>query len=75
MIKVNMTTAKEIAHDKRRQAREQEFEPLDKMAMIPMYAEKAENQRQAVRDKYVEIQTKIDQAGSVDDLKTALNLS
>lgn len=75
MIKVNVATAKEIAHDKRRQAREQEFEPLDKMSMIPMYAEQAENQRQAVRDKYAEIQAKIDQAGSVDDLKAALDFS
>lgn len=70
-----MATAKEIAHNKRRQAREQEFKPLDTQAMIPMYAEQAEIQRQAVRDKYAEIQTKIDQAGSVDDLKAALDFS
>ena len=68
----NLTKCKAISHDKRRAARENEFAPLDKQATIPTMAAKAEKQRQVVREKYAVMQTSIDAATTVDELKTAL---
>lgn len=72
MINVDMVKAKDIAHNQRRAARTAEFAPLDIQATIPMYADQAEQQRQVIRDKYVGIQTNIDLAANVDELKTAI---
>ena len=72
MIQVDLNKAKEIAHNKRRVVREQELQPLDVKVTIPMYAEQAELERQAVRDKHAEIQELIDQAESVEDLKKVI---
>lgn len=72
MIKIDLNKAKEIAHNTRRVVREQELKPLDVQVTIPMYAEQAELERQVVRDKHSEIQEKIDQAESVEDLKKAI---
>lgn len=72
MIKVDLNRAKDISHEKRRQAREQEFAPLDIKATIPHLAESIEAQRQEVREKYADIQTQIEKATCVDDLKSAL---
>ena len=69
MITINMTKAKEIAHEKRRAARSAEFAPLDIKATIPAEAQAAEEARQAVRDKYAVIQSSIDSAADVDTLK------
>jgi hypothetical protein len=72
MIKVNLDKAKAIAHDKRRAARSQEFAPLDIKATIPFEAQAAESARQAVRDKYAEMQTAMDAAQTVEELKALL---
>jgi hypothetical protein len=72
MIIVNLSKAKEIAHDKRRAARAEEFKPLDVKATIPSEAAKAEADRQKIRDKYAAIQTKIDSAQNVEELKAAM---
>ena len=72
MINVNMTKAKEIAHEKRRAARAEEFAPLDIKATIPAEAEAAETARQAVRDKYATMQTAMDAATTADELKALL---
>jgi hypothetical protein len=69
MIKINLDKAKDIAHDKRRAARSAEFAPLDIKATIPTEATAAEEARQAVRQKYAEIQTNIDAASDVTSLK------
>jgi hypothetical protein len=69
MISIDMTKAKDIAHDKRRAARSAEFAPLDIKATIPAEATAAEEARQAVRQKYAEIQTDIDTASDVTSLK------
>jgi len=69
MITINMTKAKDIAHDKRRQARSAEFAPLDIKVTIPSEAVAAEAARQAVRDKYATIQADIDTAAGVAELK------
>jgi hypothetical protein len=71
-IKVDLSKAKEIAHEKRRIARAQEFAPLDIKATIPMEAAKAEAERQKIRDKYAAMQTQIDAANNVDGLKAVL---
>jgi len=75
MIQVNLDKAKEITHEKRRDKRADLFKQLDIEATIPMYADQAEAKRQIIRDEFAAIQAKIDQAGSVDDLKAALDFS
>jgi len=69
MITIDMTKAKAIAHDKRRQARAEEFAPLDIKATIPTEAEAAEAARQVVRDKYATMQEQMDAATTPEELK------
>jgi hypothetical protein len=71
-IRVDINKAKEIAHEKRRAARAQEFAPLDIKATIPTESVKAEAERQKVRDKYAAMQSQIDAANSVDILKAVI---
>lgn len=73
MISVNIEKAKHIAHDKRRAARAAEFAPLDIEATIPAKAIEAEAKRQAIRDKYADLQTKIDIAADVAVLKSIVD--
>jgi len=68
----NITKAKNIAHDVRRTARTAEFAPLDIKATIPSEATAAEAARQIVRDKYAAMQTVIDSASTVDEIKAAM---
>lgn len=72
MIVINVDKAKEIAHDKRRAARSAEFAPLDIKVTIPSEAAAAEEARQAVRDKYAAMQTAIDAASTVDEIKAVM---
>ncbi len=72
MITVDMTKAKKIAHDMRRQERAAEFAPLDIKVTIPAEADAAETARAAIRTKYETMQTNIDLAADVAALKTAL---
>lgn len=72
MIQINLDKAKEISHDKRRTKREELFKPLDIQATTPMFAEQAEQQRQAIRNEFAVIQTEIDDAESVDQLKVII---
>ena len=75
MITVNITKAKNIAHDKRREARAEEFKPYDEVIMkqIPGNdATAAETARQVIRDKYAVMQTAIDAATTTDQLKAAM---
>lgn len=72
MIKVNVEAAKAISHDKRRVARAEEFKPLDVQATIPMFAQAAEEERQAVRAKYDAIQSEINSATAPEELKQIL---
>jgi len=74
-IKIDLNKAKDIAHEKRRAARAAEFAPLDEVIMkqIPgTAASEAEAARQAIRDKYAAMQTQMDAAQSVDELKALL---
>lgn len=72
MIKINIDKAKAIGHDMRRAARAEEFKPLDVKATIHSEAEAAEAARQFVREKYADIQTKIDAAATPEEIKEAL---
>ena len=72
MITIDMTKAKEIAHEKRRIARSTEFAPLDVKATIPVEAEAAEAARQVIRDKYATLQAQMDAAQTADELKALL---
>ncbi len=71
-IDVNISKAKEISHSKRREARAAEFAPLDIRTTIPTLAEQAESERQLVRDKYAAIQTQIDEASTIEEIKERL---
>ena len=71
-ITINIDKAKDIAHDKRREARSAEFAPLDIKATIPSEATAAEAARQAVREKYAAMQSEIDSALTVDEIKAAM---
>ena len=75
-IVVNLTKAKTIAHEKRKVKRAEEFKPHDDIIakQIPgADATAAENARAAIRTKYATIQTDIDNAKTVDELKTVYN--
>jgi hypothetical protein len=71
-IKIDMTKAKDIAHEKRRAARAEEFAPLDIKATIPAEAAEAEAARQAIREKYATLQAQMDAAQTADELKALL---
>jgi hypothetical protein len=68
MITINITKAKAIAHEKRRDARSAEFAPLDIKATIPSEAIEAEAARALIRAKYAETQTAIDTATTITAL-------
>lgn len=72
MIVINITKAKNIAHDARRAARSSEFAPLDIKATIPSEAAEAEVARQVVRTKYAAMQTAIDAAVTASEIKQAM---
>lgn len=72
MITINLDKAKTIAHEKRRAARSAEFAPLDIKATIPSEAAAAEAARQAIRDKYAQLQIQMDAAQTVEELKALL---
>lgn len=73
MIAINIDKAKAVVHDKRRAARSAEFAPLDVKATIPSEAAAAEAARQAIREKYAAIQSDIDSAPGVPELKMIAN--
>ena len=72
MIIVSLDKAKLIAHDKRREARAEEFKQLDIQATIPAMAAQAEAERQVVRDKYAVMQAEIDAASTADEIKVVI---
>jgi hypothetical protein len=74
-ITINLGKAKDIGHDIRRQQRAAEFAPLDKViaARIPgTDIDALEAERQAVREKYAEVQASIEAAQTPDEIKAAL---
>lgn len=74
-IVVDLVAAKEIAHARRRRAREREMAPHDDVIakQIPgKDAAAAEAERQVIRDKYAAMQAAIDAAKTPDQVKAAL---
>jgi hypothetical protein len=73
---IDLTKAKNIGHDMRRAARAEEFKPYDEAIskQIPGAVEGAETARQAIREKYAAIQTSIDAAATLDEIKAALGI-
>jgi hypothetical protein len=71
-IVIDITKAKNIAHDARRNARAAEFAPLDIKATIPSEAAAAEAARAVVRTKYAEMQSAIDAATTPTEIKAAM---
>jgi hypothetical protein len=71
---IDIDKAKAIGHDMRRAARTEEFKPYDDAIakQIPGQMEGAEAARQAIRDKYAAIQTNIDAATTLEEIKAAL---
>ena len=77
-VAVDLGKAKDIGHDIRRQQRSEEFQPFDEIIakQIPgLDAAEAEANRQAIRDKYAEIQLAIDTAADPDSIKLALEVT
>lgn len=74
MITINFNKAKVIAHEKRRQARAEEFKPYDEAIakQIPGQMEGAETARQLIREKYALMQTAIDAASTLDEIKAVI---
>lgn len=75
LIRVDLAKFKHIAHILRREARAKEFAPLDAIigAQIPGNDFVAvEAQRQAIRDKYENLQNQIDEAQTVEEVKALL---
>jgi len=71
-IVIDLTKAKAIAHNARRVARAAEFAPLDIKATIPSEAAAAEAERQLIREKYAVMQTAMNSATTVDELKRVM---
>ena len=74
MISINIDKAKTSGHDIRRANRDKEFSPFDEAIakQIPGQMEGAEAARATIRAKYATMQTAIDAASTVDDIKAAL---
>lgn len=76
-IEVDLSKAKEIAHDVRRAKRAEEFAPLDEVIAKQIPGNdpaQVEAERQAIRDKYATVQNQIDAAATPEEIKSALEL-
>ena len=75
MIAINIDKAKAISHDVRRAKRSEEFAPLDEVIakQIPGADIAAvEASRQAVRDKFADVQTQIEAAATPEELQAII---
>lgn len=64
--------AKLIAHEMRRSMRSTELAPLDIDVTIPSKSKSAESAREIIREKYAFIQSAIEAASSISEIKAAL---
>ena len=74
-IGIDLSKAKEIAHEKRRAARAEEFKPYDEVIMKQIPGNdlaQAEAARQAIRDKYATLQVQMNAAQTPEELKALL---
>lgn len=76
MISINFERAADIAHARRRNARAEEFKPLDDLIakQIPgIDVEAVEANRAAIRARYDALQGEIDACKSVEALKSIID--
>ena len=74
-VEVDLDQAKSIGHDIRRTQRAEEFKPFDDIIakQIPgLDASEAEANRQAIRDKYAQVQAAINAASDPEEINAAL---
>ena len=74
-VEVDLDKARDIGHDIRRTQRAEEFKPFDDIIakQIPgADASEAEASRQAIRDKYAQVQAAINAASDPEEIKAAL---
>jgi len=77
-VEHDLEKCKALGHDMRRAKRAEEFAPYDEVIakQIPgVDAAEAEAARQAIRDKYAEVQDAIDAAATPDEIKAALEVA
>lgn len=77
MININLNKAKNIAHEKRRALRSEEFAPYDEIIMKQIPGNNlvmVESERQKIREKYDRIQNLIEAVTSLEELKKILDL-
>jgi len=77
-VEHDLDKCKAIGHERRRAARAEEFAPHDEVIakQIPgADAKKVEATRQAIRDKYAQVQEAIDAAATPDEIKAALEVT
>lgn len=70
-----MNKAKQIAHELRREARAQEFQPYDEVIMKQIPGNdlsQAEVERQKIREKYAILQQQMDSAQTAEELKNLI---
>jgi hypothetical protein len=75
VVSVNLNKSKTIAHGIRREARANEFKPHDEVIMKQIPGNdytQAEAARAAIRDKYSKMQTAIDSAETIEEIKSVL---
>lgn len=73
----NVDKARGMAHDMRRAKRAEEFRPYDEIISLQIPGKSltdAETARQAIRDKYAVMQSQIDAAVTVEEIKGILGL-
>ena len=77
-IEHDLDQCRDIGHDIRRTMRSEEFQPFDEIIakQIPgLDATEAEANRQAIRDKYADVQLAINAASDPDSIKLALEVT
>ena len=77
MIKIDIAKAKDIGHEIRRAKRAEEFAPLDQQIVLQIPGTDVaaiEVERQAIRDKYSEVQAGIEAAETPEAIKAVLGI-
>ena len=69
-VSTDLERARVIAHEYRRLSRDEEMKPFDLQVTIPGKQDMAEASRANLRLQYADIQTKIDEANSVEELES-----
>ena len=71
-IDVDISRAKEIAHNIRRKHRDEVMGPLDRKATIPSEVAEVEIEREKIRNQNAKIQISIDKSKTPDELKNSI---